>query len=130
MSFDLDKEEFDQAVRNKDFDFIWLAYQHLQQDLRRVQRLPHLDKARASAMIMQVAAQLAKMPEAQKAKTLQEAVDLWTTYTTKVEAERDKFKDLLLRSRTVIDELMGDTDLDDDDSKEFILMQEISEALK
>lgn len=45
-------------------------------------------------------------------------------------AERDKLRDLLFRSRSVIDELMGDTDLDDDESKEFVLMQEINKVLK
>ena len=67
----------------------------LKQKLARIQRLPHIDKVRASAVIMQVAAQLAKIPEIKKAKQLQEAVDQWTTYTSKVEAERDEAKALL-----------------------------------
>ncbi|MDH5415280.1 MAG: hypothetical protein OEW87_14175 [Flavobacteriaceae bacterium] len=105
--------------------------EELKKELARIQRLPHMDKARASAVIMQVAAQLAKAPEARKAaKQLQEAVDQWATYTSKVEAERDKLRDLLFRSRSVIDELMGDSDLDDDENKEFVLMQKISEVLK
>ena len=44
--------------------------------------------------------------------------------------ENQKLSDLLSRSRSVIDELIGDTDIENDDSKEFVLMQEISKVLK
>lgn len=127
MSFDLDKKEFDKAIQNKNYEFIWSAYESLREELiiqrdlvgevmeleeeneelkqrnqeqakelARIQRLPHMDKARASAVIMQVAAQLAKTSEAKKAKQIQEAVDLWATYTARVEAERDKLKEELV----------------------------------
>lgn len=82
----------------------------LKEELKRVQRLPHMDKARASAIIMQVAAQLAKMPEYKKAQQLQRAVDMWTVYTTRVEAKRDKLFSLLKISSVSLQECLQNVD--------------------
>lgn len=62
----------------------------LKKELSRIQRLPHIGKARASAMIMQVAAKLARKSDNVDAKILQRAVDLWATYTVRLEAKIDK----------------------------------------
>jgi hypothetical protein len=118
----LNKKEFDTAIQNKNYELLWSAYESLRdeliiqrdlvldityleeeneklkKELSRIQRLPHLNKARASAIIMQVAAQLAKMSEANKAKQLKKAVDLWTVYTNRIEMERDKLKEELENS--------------------------------
>jgi len=53
-----------------------------------------------------------------------------STAAAYLEKENKELRELLFRSRSVIDELMGDTDLNGDDSKEFTLMQEINEVLK
>lgn len=148
MSFDLDRKEFDDAINNSDFDFIWQAYKTLREELdiqrdligevmelekenfqykeelARVKRLPHIDKARASAIIMQVAAQLARMSETKKAKHLQEAVEQWGTYTVKIEAERDRFKNLL---EDLADEYIAQNFPSDDE--DFELLRKISAAL-
>lgn len=35
MSFDIDRKEFDEAVRRKDWEFLWSAYEALRQELGR-----------------------------------------------------------------------------------------------
>jgi len=49
--------------------------------------------------------------------------------TQDLEIEVKRLHELLQRSRSVIDELMGDSDIDDDESKEFLLMQDIAGVL-
>lgn len=92
MSFDLDKKEFDEAIQNKNYEFIWSAYESLREELI-IQR-----------------------------DLVGEVMEL--------EKENEKLRELLFRSRSVIDELMGDTDIADDDSKEFVSIQEINKVLK
>jgi hypothetical protein len=91
MSFDLDKKEFDDAIQNKNYEWIWSAYESLREELI-IQR------------------------------------DLIGD-TMELEKENEELRELLFRSRSVIDELMGDTDIEDDTSKEFALMQEIAGVL-
>ena len=33
MSFDLDKKEFDEAIQNKNYEWIWSAYESLREEL-------------------------------------------------------------------------------------------------
>lgn len=63
--------------------------EELKKELARIQRLPHMDKARASAVIMQITASLSREGYIAFAGELQKAVDLWSTYTARIEAERD-----------------------------------------
>ena len=60
-------------------------------ELSWVQGLPSLDCARAGATIMQVAAKLARAGNNVDARDLQGAVDLWSTYTGRLEADLKRF---------------------------------------
>jgi len=64
----------------------------LRKDLARFQRWPDIDEARASAIIMQQAAKAARKGAQVNAKAIQEAVDLWSSYTTRILAERDALR--------------------------------------
>jgi len=56
--------------------------------------------------------------------------DLLQLQNMNLRKENEKLRELLRRAQSVIDELIRDSDIDDDESKEFLLMQDIAEALK
>ena len=68
-------------------------------ELSRIQRLPTLDSARAGAIIMQEAAKAARFGAKINAEGIRDAVDQWRSYTSRVEAERDKYKRCVIRRK-------------------------------